>query len=293
MEPMPDTTPDAALRRTDPEPASPWQQVTTWLRVTDGLRAALVLSAVPVLAVLFVGLYRLGSRSLTLDETTSYFLTEIGWGRFIEVVADSKANMSLYFATLRLWPFTGDEVGMRSLSVLFGVLTVLPMVAIARRFLPATLAVAAALLMAVNPLFLVELRDARGYSLAVLLCVTGTWLLLVALESSRGWAWIAYGCVMAMALYAHFLSGLVLVAHVAFLAAARFRPRRPSAFVAAAIVFAAAIPVGAVVVLQGGSTLAGVDPPTWESVLASLTAMAGSEAALGIYVLAFVLGAVL
>jgi 4-amino-4-deoxy-L-arabinose transferase-like glycosyltransferase len=251
-----------------------------------------LLLLLPAIAVLIVGLFRLGDRALTLDETTSYFLTQIGWARFFEEVADSKANMSLYFSLLRLWPLTADEAGLRSLSVIFGVLTIPPFVAVARRFLPIALAGAAAIAVVVNPLFIAELRDARGYSLAVLLTVAGTWLLVRAREADRLWLWAAYGVTMGAALFAHFFTAPVLVAHAVGMLWTRTPVLRRGPLVAAALVGAALIPIVALVVTKGGPALVAVPPTTWEQALATLSALAGSGMLVGVYALGLILAAV-
>ena len=117
-----------------------------------------ILAALPGALVLVVGVFRLGDGALTLDETTSYYLTQIGWSRFFEVVAETKTNMWLYFAILRVWPFIDSEAGLRSLSVVFGVAAVLVFVVIARRFMTQGRALAAAIVLGMSALFVAELR---------------------------------------------------------------------------------------------------------------------------------------
>jgi mannosyltransferase len=254
------------------------------------LRRTLLLSGLPMLVVAILGAFRLGARPLSLDETTSYYLTQIGWGRFFEVVLDSKVNMSLYFSLLRLWPFTGDEAGMRALSIVFGILTVPPLIALARRIMPDLHAVAAAIVLAATSLYLYEVRDARGYSLVVFLVVLGTWLLVVAVESRRAWPWVAWGAAMGLGLFAHFFAAFVLLAHLVAIAWTRPAFPRGPAIVAGAVLVLAAVPMGLTVLLTGGTTLTWVQPTTWERLWASLVAFAGSGATLGIYAVGLVLG---
>ena len=254
------------------------------------LRRVLLLSAVPMAVVAILGAFRLGARPLSLDETTSYYLTQIGWGRFLEVVLDSKVNMSLYFSLLRLWPFTGDEADLRALSILFGILTVPALIALARRLMPDLYAVAAAIVLAATSLYLYELRDARGYSLVAFLVVLGSWLLVVAVESRRPWAWVAWGATMGLSLFAHFFAAFVLLAHLAAIAWTSPPFPRGPAIVAGAVLVVAAVPIGLTVLISGGTTLSWVQPTTWESLWASLVAFAGSGLALGIYAVGLVLG---
>ena len=257
------------------------------------MREYLLLLLVPVAVVVLLGAYRIAARPLSLDETTSYYLTQIGWGRFVEVAADSKVNMSLYFSLLRLWPLTGDEAGLRALSVVFGVLTIPPLVALGRRIMPAPHAIAASVLLAMNELYLFELRDARGYSLTVFLVVLGTWALTVAVESRRASWWVGWGIVMALSLYAHFFAAFVLLAQLVALVWTRPSVNRGGAIVAGVILLAAAVPIGLTVLLAGGATLNWVQPTTWGRLFGAVSALAGSGAAIGVYALGLLVGAAL
>ena len=73
---------------------------------------------------------------------------------------------------------------------------------------------------ATNPLFVVNSRDLRGYSLGVLCAVLATVLLPRA--ATGRWRW-AYGVVLGLAIAAHFFTGLVLVAHFVWVAFRRPR----------------------------------------------------------------------
>ena len=81
----------------------------------------------------------------------------------------------------------------------------------------------AGVFVATNPLFVVNSRDLRGYSLGVLCAVVATVLLPRA--GTGRWRW-AYGLVLGLAIAAHFFTGLVAVAHVIWVAAGRPRTDR-------------------------------------------------------------------
>jgi hypothetical protein len=73
---------------------------------------------------------------------------------------------------------------------------------------------------ATNPLIVVNSRDLRGYSLAVLCAVLAT-LLLPRVGTGR-WRW-AYGLLLGLAMAAHLFTGLVLAGHFVWVAASRPR----------------------------------------------------------------------
>jgi uncharacterized membrane protein len=78
----------------------------------------------------------------------------------------------------------------------------------------------AGVFVATNPLFVVNSRDLRGYSLGVLCAVLATVLLPRA--AIGRWRW-GYGLLLGLAIAAHFFTGLVLATHVVWVAARRSR----------------------------------------------------------------------
>ena len=80
--------------------------------------------------------------------------------------------------------------------------------------------VCAGVFITTNPLFVVNSRDLRGYSLGVLCAVLAT--ILLPRATTGRWRW-AYGVLLGLAIAAHFFTGLVLVAHVVWVAARRSR----------------------------------------------------------------------
>jgi hypothetical protein len=85
----------------------------------------------------------------------------------------------------------------------------------------------AGLFVAANPMFVENSRDLRGYSLAAFCVVLGTVLFfrLTPLGSKRPsrWLLVAYGALLGLAIAAHAYAGLVLVAHVLWVAVRRSR----------------------------------------------------------------------
>ena len=91
--------------------------------------------------------------------------------------------------------------------------------ALARKF-GLVAGLSAGLFIATDPLFVENSRDLRGYSLAALGCVVAT--LILAGRWSR-WRLFAYALVMGLAIAAHAFAGVVLVAHLAWIASRRSR----------------------------------------------------------------------
>ena len=145
-------------------------------------------------------------------------IARLPWDRFWDVVSTREATMSLYYLLLRGWTSISDsELFVRSLSASFSVATVPFLYLLARKVLDPSRAAAAALLLSINALFIHHAQEARGYSLLVLLVTVSTYLYVLALEGAWTKGWLIYVAVSALAVYASFFAGFVLIAHQAAL----------------------------------------------------------------------------
>jgi len=210
---------------------APWTRgaiAPTWRRADLLLLAIVLLAAV-------LRLSRLGSQSFWLDEAFSVALARAPRGSFWFEIRTREANMALYYGLLRLWLRGGSgEAFVRLLSAIAGIATVPVVYAIGARLFGRRTGLAGALLLAVDPMHVYDSQDARSYALAVLLVSLSTLAFVRALgtaaatppspvsaehaspatrgrERTAGW-WVLYAVTSALAVYAHFYAGLVLLA---------------------------------------------------------------------------------
>jgi hypothetical protein len=109
---------------------------------------------------------------------------------------------------------TPDELVVRIPSIVFGASAVAIAYAIGRRWWGRAVGILGAVLLMLNELQLLAAREARSYSLEVLLVSLGWYALLAAITADRGarrW-WLAFTATMTLALYAHLFSALVVAA---------------------------------------------------------------------------------
>ncbi|TMD64010.1 MAG: hypothetical protein E6I84_14535 [Chloroflexi bacterium] len=182
-------------------------------------------------AALGVGLFRLGNASLWADELFTSQFTAIPFGEFWRYFWQREGNMLLYYLLLRGWLWLTSHLGLdpselvlRAPSVVFAVLAVVVVYWLGRRFWGRTVGALGAGLYIVNHVQLSVDREARSYSLEMLLTCLGWYALLVAIQGGsrrRRW-WAVYAVAMTLALYSHLFSALVLAAQiVAFVALLR------------------------------------------------------------------------
>lgn len=172
------------------------------------------------LTVLAFGLncFRLGSKSVVLDESTSVFYAQRSLqGLFGEITRDP--NQSLYYLILHWWVrIAGDsEVAIRLPSAFCAALAVGALCLLGQHLFDRRTGFIAALLLACNAFVIQYAQMARGYALLVLSTTLSSWLLVCALHQPSRRNRLLYAVAGAGAVYVHYVAIFVLVAHVCWL----------------------------------------------------------------------------
>jgi hypothetical protein len=141
---------------------------------------------------------------------------------FFTAITKNDTAMFLYDFLLRLpVAFGQSEFAVRSLSVIFAVAAVPSFYLLGRRLFDDRTAVLAAILLAVNSLFIGYAQEAKSYMLTTLI-VIWSWYTLLELVERPGWARAFYYSLVTGALaYCQFFSLLILPAQLAALCALR------------------------------------------------------------------------
>jgi mannosyltransferase len=162
----------------------------------------------------------LGRRSLWFDETVSVEAARLSTLELARYLAATEVNMSLYHAVLHVWLWLGGgDAFARGLSVVFGLATLPVVYALGRRLFDKRTGVVAVVLLAGNVQFVGHAREARGYSLAVLLVAASSLLLVRAVQEGEKRDWALYPLVAALAVYAHLLAAFAVLAQLVSLLA--------------------------------------------------------------------------
>jgi mannosyltransferase len=166
---------------------------------------------VPVILAVVLGLYRAGEKSIWLDEAVSVSLARLPTLDLLLYLWRTELHAAPYYLALHPWLALGDsEAAVRSLSVVFGVVTVLATFAIGRRF---GVGFAAALIVAVSPTFVQYEQEARGYTMLMAASAVSTLLFLRLVEQPNRWRAALYALSAGAIIYVHPLGALVVVAH--------------------------------------------------------------------------------
>jgi mannosyltransferase len=149
----------------------------------------------------------LDTQSLWYDEAVTAHLLGMSLGGMLGAIPDSESTPPLYYVLAWLWThvFGTGEAGLRSLSALLGTATIAVAWALGRRLGGARAGVAAAALVACNPMLVWFSQEVRAYALLALLGTLSALLWLRALEQPRaGGRLVAWGVVAALALATHY-----------------------------------------------------------------------------------------
>ena len=225
-----------------------------------------MLGAITILAAV-LRFHLLGAHSLWIDEAASVRFATLAWKPFLRTLWTYQGNMTLYYFLLRAWIHLGDsEFMVRSLSVLFGVLTIPAMYALGKRLFDRATGLTASALLSVHSFHILWSQQARGYSLLLLLLVLTFYSLVCAMESHDNTAyWVVFAILAALSVYAHIFAVLALAAPVlSILFPKPYRVTTRNIVVSALLFEALIAPMAIFVVLQHSSQqINWVPRPSW------------------------------
>jgi mannosyltransferase len=183
----------------------------------------------------------LDTQSFWADEGWTVGLVQRGFGEMLTTVPDTESAPHLYYVLAWGWTqvFGSGEVGLRSLSAVFGTATI-PVAAAAAGVFSHRAAIVAAALVSLNPLLVWYSQESRAYALLVLLATVSYLAFFRFLRERRRGALVAWGLAAALAVATHYFAVFVVAPQVVWLLVTE-RSRRVSAAVAAPTVVGLAL----------------------------------------------------
>ncbi len=200
---VPSSPRDEPASRSVPGRSSPGAAGWAWWGVAG---AALLAAAVAT--------FGLGRNPLWHDEVFTAVVSTRPMSLLLTILAKREGNMPLYYLLMHGWVQGGTDVAWLRLPSALAAAAAVPVTAlVARRAFNDRVAVAAALLLALNAFSLTYARQARTYAFTMLLVAATTLLLLRAVESRSRRSWSAYGLLSLVAIGAQpLVAGLMLIA---------------------------------------------------------------------------------
>ena len=210
---------------------------------TEGARGALRRIDPAILALTALGFalasYRLGAKSMWLDETASAAHARLGLHGLWTVVSRTDPDMGLYYVLLHFWVrvFGYGEAAIRSMTVVLAGLAVPVMVLLGTRLFGRRAGLVAGLLLTLSPFFIRYEQTARSYAIVVLLVLLSSYFFVVALEKPSRATLLGYVLASSLAIYAHYFAAFVLIVQAFTLLAVK----RRAAFTPRWLIVAAAV----------------------------------------------------
>jgi mannosyltransferase len=161
----------------------------------------------------------LSTQSFWFDESVTVTLVRRSFVDMINQLPVSESTPPLYYVLA--WPWTqifgSGEAGIRSLSALLGVATVLVVYLAARQLFGERAALFAAAIIAFNPMLIWYSQEARAYALLVLLAAIGFWLAarIITDGSTRKLLW--WASVSMAAMLTHYFAFFIVLAETVWL----------------------------------------------------------------------------
>ncbi len=187
----------------------------------------LAVAAVTVLGAV-LRLYRLGHQGFWFDEGNTALLVHFSPGKMLGLIPQSESTPPLYYCVAWVWAriFGYDEVGLRSLSALAGIVLIPVVYAAGAKLVSRRAGLIAAALAAGNPLLIWYSQEARSYQLLALLSAVSLLAFAHALAQPGGRSLTAWVVACALALATHYYASLIVVPEAIWLLFVH-RHRRP------------------------------------------------------------------
>lgn len=156
--------------------------------------------------------YEAGRAPLWFDEIYTTWAARGGIARVLDTIAHD-VHPPLHTLLVAAWAALGGESAawLRSLSILFGLATIVVVFRLARDAFGRGAGLAAAALLAAHPMHVYFSQESRVYALLWLELAVLWWLGWRWLERGRARDAVGYVAAAALALYTHYLAGLVLL----------------------------------------------------------------------------------
>ncbi len=171
---------------------------------------------VGILLATYVGLalWHITAGSIWFDEAFSAYIINFN---FFEIARYTAADVHppLYYWLLQPWAaLVGHtELGLRSLSIVFGVIASVFAYLWMRLQFGRRVALTALAILVLSPLFIRYSQEARMYTLAAAIVFAATYVLSRALKDNRRWQWITYGLLVFAGMLTHYFTALIWIAH--------------------------------------------------------------------------------
>jgi mannosyltransferase len=187
----------------------------TFLRTHRKLDFVFLLTAVTVFST--VTLFNITNAAIWFDEAFSSYLIQFSFKDIFFYTA-TDVHPPLYYWALKAWTllFGTGEFGLRSMSMLFAIATIVMTFILTRRLFGRKVALISLLFLTLSPLLVRYADEARMYTMAAFIVVTATYALVRAVDTQKRRWWVVYGVLIGLGMWTHYFTALIWLAHWAW-----------------------------------------------------------------------------
>ena len=162
--------------------------------------------------------------SIWFDEAFSAYIVQFSFWDIARYTA-TDVHPPFYYWLLKIWSsmFGTTELAYRSLSILFGAGAISSAFFLTRKLFGRKTAWVSLLFLAISPMLIRYSDEARMYTLASLIVLSATYVLLRAKETQKKSTWIWYGVLVSLGMWTHYFTALAWLAHWAWWATEKYR----------------------------------------------------------------------
>lgn len=188
----------------------------------------------------------LGEQSFHHDEViTAARVIPGSFADMLRAVRDSESNPPLYYVLAWAWAkaFGTGEIGLRSLSALFGLATIPVAYCLGAELSSRRAGLIAAALVAVNPMLIWYSQEARSYAVLVFFCAVSLLFFVRALRRDEGSDLMLWALASALALSSHYFAVFAVAVEAVWLLAVLRRGAAALAVAGVGLVGLALVPL--------------------------------------------------
>ncbi len=179
-------------------------EVNDWWFVVAGLIIFAALSLVTIT-----------NSSFWFDEAFGAYMIHYN---FIDIARYTATDVHppLFYWLLKSWSmvFGNTELGLRSMSVLFGGIAIVFGYLLTNKLFNKTAARIGLIFMVLAPMFIRYSQEARMYMMVAAIALAATYVLTIAMESKKRLHWVIYGILLALGMWVHYYAAIIWIAHL-------------------------------------------------------------------------------
>ena len=179
------------------------------LEISDGLFIA---TGLVVFAI--ITLWTITKSSVWFDEAFGAYLIRFN---FFDIARFTAADVHppLYYWLLKLWGmlFGNTELGLRSMSMLFGGISIVFGYLLTHRLFNKKVARISLVFMVLSPMLVRYSQEMRMYTLVTAIALAATYVLTFAINTKKRLPWVIYGILVGLGMWVHYFAAIVWIAH--------------------------------------------------------------------------------